>query len=241
MNEKQEQLFNTIFKDINININIKFFKNIFIYACNIYSNINKININLIIDKFCKNNFEYNFKKYKNIYKFYLTKYEYDFKYFKIINADNNVKIKFDNILNKKFIFFKNYNYIHNFRIEHYLFKNNICYIRYKTNPYRILNNVLINTTNYLYIKKLKYINNILIYKNLYFLINYIDLNFLYLSNNRLKRLKTYNDYDKKKQIFIIKYKSKIYYTFQYNYNKFKDNSIIFFDSFYTTNKIKTLI
>ena len=80
MNEKQEQLFNTIFKDINININIKFFKNIFIYACNIYSNINKININLIIDDFYKNNFEYNLKKSN----FDFEKYEFDFKIFKII-------------------------------------------------------------------------------------------------------------------------------------------------------------
>ena len=66
------------------------------------------------------------------------------------------------------------------------------------------------------------------------------ISFIYLSNNRLKRLKIYNYYNKAKEISLIKYKSQIYYNY-YN-NIFNDNrNIIFFDSFYTTNKIKTLI
>ena len=243
MNKDQELLFNTIFKDIDININ--FLKDIFIYACNIYSNINKININLIIEDFYKTKFEYK----KNIsYNLCDLKFKYNFKYFTIIKSNYDIKIKLDNILNKKFVFLTiTSNYINNFKIIHYLIKNNILYITYKYNHYIDINYNLINNTVYSYIKKFKYINNISIYKILYSSLNFRDFNenkyylkFIYLSNNRLKRLKIYNYYNKAKEISLIKYKSQIYYNY-YN-NIFNDNrNIIFFDSFYTTNKIKTLI
>ena len=185
MNLEQELLFNEKCK--NLLTRIYCFKNIFTYACNAYSNIKKININLIMDKLYKNNFNYNIEEKYGEYIIYY------FKYFKFIsnyiNNYENIKIKFINnnikvnnikVNNIDLNLYVKYNieiYFDNNYIENKLITGDNFLFDYviKKNKNKNIREIYIDLYN-IYIDifhKNNYINNVIITKSKYILMNMI--------------------------------------------------------------------
>ena len=258
MNENQEKLFNEKFKDLLINI--KCFKHIFLYACNIFTYINKININFIINELYKNNFNYSLQRYiKNNYTYKI----YNFKYFKLIIINKECIIKLRIKLTKNFnnrrqisilLCNNTKEYISNYEFKYKILTNKILYLHYKHNYYYINKNVYSSSYflnnydkyNYLYKNKYKFIyNNILLYRKIFSSYDngYTNCNKIYLKfifYNKNKKLKL-NKCDFDKEINLIRCKFKIYYNYYNNINFFEYYDFINIKKIYLNNKLKSII